>query len=186
MKRKISFILASTLVLCLMVSGVQASSLSLVPTPQTMAPGDSFTLDLVIDFIGDPTLGGSLDFVYDNALVSFVGWSFSSLSDPDFSNAPDAAGIGLAFGDFGGLTDGTVGTATFAILPSAPLNYTTLINTVDPSTDTSLGPFVSTANTIQNPENIGATIQSVPIPGSILLLGSGVLGLVGLSRRKRS
>ena len=28
--------------------------------------------------------------------------------------------------------------------------------------------------------------EVVPIPGSILLLGSGVLGLVGLSRRKRS
>jgi hypothetical protein len=32
----------------------------------------------------------------------------------------------------------------------------------------------------------GTSVNIVPIPGSILLLGSGVLGLVGLSRRKRS
>ena len=34
--------------------------------------------------------------------------------------------------------------------------------------------------------NQTVTIAPVPIPGSILLLGSGILGLVGLSRRKRS
>jgi len=35
-------------------------------------------------------------------------------------------------------------------------------------------------------DGVVGSISNVPIPGSILLLGSGILGLVGLSRRKRS
>mgnify|MGYP003573914810 CR=1 FL=1 len=34
--------------------------------------------------------------------------------------------------------------------------------------------------------NVTANLNAVPIPGSILLLGSGLVGLIGIARRKRS
>jgi hypothetical protein len=78
---------------------------------------------------------------------------------------------------------GTIGTVNFQVDPLTSLGTLTDIAL---TISTKSGGWFDAAGGPITPTLTGASVNVVPIPGSILLLGSGVLGLVGLSRRKRS
>lgn len=198
MKKNFIFIIAVAFAFCMTVSAAQAGSVSLDPTSQNIAPGDTFFLDVVWDFAGDPTLGGGWDVTFDDTLLNFGSYVWDPVTDAWFSRQDPAFSTdgttGLLFnfgaGDFDGQAGSgplTVGRLTFTQAPSVVPPDSTIIS-IGPTTG-SAGPFVSATTFVAydpQPDFISANVNIVPIPGSILLLGSGVLGLVGLSRRKRS
>jgi hypothetical protein len=197
MKRKSFFILAVAVIFCLAVSGAQAATVTMLPAIQNVAPGDPFSLDLEFNF-NDPVdgvLGGGIDISFDDTVLDYVSYSwnpaFEAQIDPSLKqnptdNSDGTLGLlsGWNFGNFNGLTGtGIIGTVNFARNLTPLPGGLTEINMAESAS--SGGWYAAdTAGTQITPTLNGATV--VPIPGSILLLGSGVLGLVGLSRRKRS
>ena len=192
MKKKLILILAFAFVLGFSYGSVQAASVSLLPSSQDVAPGDSFFLDIVYDFTDDATYGGGVDITFDDTILNYGNFSFSSATSAwDITRDPDiSTGLvsGLAAGtSAGGITGPvTIGTLFF----SADLSVVPIVSTVlelRESLDPAVGGFFSSVtNTAQDPTMNSATVNVVPIPGSILLLGSGLVGLIGIARRKRS
>lgn len=172
-------------------SPVYASTISLSPQDATPQLGASVSIDLLMDFSDNPTLGGGLDVIYDGTALDFLSFTFdstfTSVTDSSFS-CPGASGcpsidqankvFNIAFGNFSGLGGPfKVGTLIFNTLTPG----TSLLSTAE--TTGPAGPFVS-ASTYQ-PQSVtylGSSISTVPIPAAIYLFASGLLGLVGFSR----
>jgi hypothetical protein len=189
MKRKL-FLLSLAFVLCFSVSGVQAAYIvDLNPSATTVGFGEIFTIDVVLSITGgdlDLTSAG-LDFTYEPSLVSLTDFALGPNPpvDPGFSFLPTTTtpgqinGFGAAtFSSFSDNTllatmtfaaDSTIGLADFGIIAS----------------NSSGGWF----DTVPNPVDIadvtvnGTSVNAVPIPGAFLLLGSGLIGLVGLRKK---
>lgn len=187
MRKPFSALAAATL-LMFALSSVQAASISLTPANTNVSVGGLFNLDVSIDFSDDATLGGGLDVLYDGTALAFQSFTFGTTTldlDPAFSRIPDELPNkleGLAFGNFNGLTVGIVGTLTFQALTAG--NSLLSMAVTIPSKG---GDFVS-ANTfdVQSVTFNGANVNAsaVPVPAAAWLFGSGLLGLVGIMRRK--
>lgn len=164
--------------LYLMSGQVQAATVSLNPLAQNVALGDLVSLQLNMDFTGDPTLGGGIDILYNGSLLNFVSFTFSSVlgDDPSFRRQPDIQTNklnGLAFGNFGGLSGSSViGTLLFNTLGAGTVNLTLAENSLP------AGGFFSAASF--NPQVVtftGASVNISPVPEPV----SGWLFLSGLA-----
>lgn len=181
-------------------SGVQASTLSIETSTSTVNLSDIITLQIMMDFTDDATLGGGFDILFDPNLVSYIPKSYLTDptlgSDPDFTRDDDPSVldasklvevqfdrlVGAAFGSFSGLSGpSVVGSLSFVADTAG-----TAMFSVSASTSSSVGGFFS-ANTFdeQFPNFTGTavTISGIPIPATFWLFGSGLLGLVGIARR---
>lgn len=72
--------------------GANAASISLLPKSNTSAvvTGDIVSFDIMMDFTGEPTLGGGLNIYFDPSALQFESFYRStSLGDPQFSRDPD-------------------------------------------------------------------------------------------------
>ncbi len=180
---------------------VKASSVSVVPAGQTVVNvGDTFVLDLIIDFSASPTLGGGIDINYDSTMVEFVKFEFDSdflkLSDPLLTcpganncSPIDQTGKGkvenIVLGNFMGIDNKhTVGTLSYILNDYA-------FTSINPAVTTaSGGPFVSaTTNEPMSLNLYGVNlhngvisqsggIPSVPIPATMWLFISGLFPLL--------
>lgn len=172
-------------------TGTPASTLSLQPVAQDIQPGSQVALELRMDFSDDPTLGGGLDVFYNPAVLNFVKFEFAPAfpTDPFFSS-PGGAGAptllpgqvkGIGFGRFDTPLAGPyqVGTLTFAAMGAGTTDITLAENILP------LGGFFSGDGTRElNPVLMGASVTVVPIPASLWLLASALLGVAGITRRK--
>ena len=175
-------------VLAVFAAVSQAATISLSPSSQNVALGNPVSLQLNMDFTGDPTLGGGIDIFYDSSLLTFVSFSFNpSLGDDTGQQRqPDVLTNelnGLAFSSSTGLSGPSlVGTLTFNTI-SAGTALFTMADNVLPA-----GGFFSAVTF--NPQTVtyqGASVDvaAVPIPAAVWLMLSG-MGLIGaMSKRKR-
>jgi len=192
---RIKLLLKFTTVMLLlgMMSNANAVSLSLDPSNDVAAPGDTVSFDILYDFTADPTLGGGFDVFFDDSVLDFVSWTNTcnlGACDPGFSRDPDiSAGLlsGIAFGNFGGLTAGLLGTLVFGVDAGAAAGVTAL--TIADTLDNAVGPFVSAITfAVQTPEYSGAEIEimpgmPVPEPATWMLMLGGLGALLRFRRR---
>jgi len=93
---------------------------------------------------------------------------------------------------FGGKTGGIIDDTWDGtdIATSVPLNNGTIFTLISPNdsiiTASGIIPFDYVSGGQDYTGTFNAQFNVVPIPGSILLLGSGLIGLIGIARRKMS
>lgn len=184
------------------VSSANASSLWLETSTPAVAVGETIEITVNMDFTGDPTLGGNYSVFFDPALVSYVGESFITdpalVSDPSFTRddnpaagpanridtSPEALARGeladAAFGNFAGLEGPAM---------VAPLTFTAIAAGFAEFGLEAEGFFQASGEFgPQFPETAGVGVEigpsAIPVPAAVWLFGSGLLGLIGMARRR--
>jgi hypothetical protein len=192
-----------------------ASSIWLEPAgTSAITEGDSIAFDLYADasdivytyidpIFGEVTeigfLAGGIDVFYDINVLTYVGFQFNPTSgtDPAFTRIADDCSVditavgcsvpgelnGLGFGAFDGLAGTTtlLGTFTFEGT-NAGISAVTMANN-----DTPAGDWFGVDGELAVVDYTGATVQvnPIPLPAAVWLFGTGLLGLIGVARRRK-
>ena len=200
MKRKHVLIMAVSIVLCLSFGTVQAAtSISLVPNAASVTVGDQIVIDVVLNS-DDLAIGsGALDFTFapSTGLINYNNDFTLNGLDPSLSGLPtSSAGMlndfGFASPTFDGFalnTNNLLATMSFDTVSTGTADFSVLLEEI----------FLGSAAWFDNGtfsvitdfgafEFNGASVDvnAVPIPSTLLILGSGLVGLVGIGHRKRS
>ena len=187
------------LVACMMLTaaGAGAVTIGLSPVSQTVLPGDSVEVALTISGLGNgvaPSLGAfDLDVEFDPAVL---GFSMAVFGDPILGDQLDLFGLGSFTGvdasipatvnlfevsldlpadlDLLQAPSFTLATLTFQALAAgvSPLSLRNVI------LGDALGDPLDASVT-------GASVNVVPEPGTLLLLGSGLMGFGAYRRRHK-
>jgi hypothetical protein len=164
------------------------NDLALDPLLVTVAgPGLTAQLALELSF-DDTTVGGGVTLSFDSTILSLVSISFDGAlgDDADFrcptQNLPGSVTCPavpnfISFGDFGGIA-GDRGVATVTFLA--------LMQGVTPIDILPERPFGDDQGSALDVSYSSATVEVLPEPGNMALVGSlGLAGLVARSRRAR-
>jgi hypothetical protein len=172
--------LIGTAALLFSSSGVAlADTVGFNPSASIVAPGDTFSVDIVgIDFT--ELSGGVIDLGFDSDHVQINEVRI----DPYFDFLPDGGGPaagdvwpGIGFDVF--VNDPAVGDFTIATIDLTALSGTSNLVVLDSSE------FFSTTAQL-DPTLTPGTINLVPVPAAVWLFGSGLLGLIGVARKKET
>lgn len=162
-----------------------AATISLSPasTLVDLSVSPNFSITVQGSDFTPATVAGSISVNWDPSLVAMTGYTFSSFV-PLALPAPQPDNVLGAF-DYAAGTFGPAQTA----FDFVTLNFTALVAT--PGTDLLIdigtgGPWVDElAGTIDAVTYVGASVTTVvPVPPAVWLFGSGLLGLVGVARRR--
>lgn len=182
--------LAASAALLGLSAGAQAASIYLLPSNATVSINETTaTLELFMDFTGDPTLGGGIDLDLSGpiSLLSFTPSDYFNALNTDALGDTDFTGFGTAsadadfeihFGSFAGLSGvNKLGDITVSLDGAGLGTIALAINSL-------YGDFFSTQGGLQDVTLAGATLQVVPVPAAAWFFVSalGVLGGVRLRR----
>jgi len=179
MNKKLLQLIGATALLFSSGGAALADTVSFNSNPAFVNPGDTIDVDIV--GIGFTELsGGTFDLGFDSAHLQINSVSI----DPYFDFLPD--GGGPAAGD---VWPG-IGFDVFANAPAAgdftiaTINLTALV--AGTSDLVILNSEFFSATELLDPVLLSGTVNSVPVPAAVWLFGSGLLGLIGIARRKTS
>lgn len=183
------------------------TSLYLDPSLNTVGLGNEFTMDIVLN---------NTDLTEFDMALSWISFDPTKLevkdqdpltvgiqiqSDPlnifsfDFhmANAADnlTGKIDFEEGFDSGISNksGVIGRITFkslALTASTPIDFDFNTWSFTPTTAVLYGGDVLASSTDHTDGTTGATVAVIPEPGSVLLLGSGLFGIFGFVRKRRS
>ena len=174
----------------LAMAGANAETISLIPLDPTVNVGD--TIDITVRGTGfiDGVSGGSVTMTWDATKLGLV----SSVADITASASSNGFPFDLAASVVSGQLDATYG--TFSPLPGPAFDFFTVqfVALPPPSvSDVSIGlglsgdwQNASDPFGIEGVNYVGTevTVNVVPVPAAVWLFGSGLLGLVGIARRR--
>lgn len=182
------------IVAAMISTGANAATVSVNPAAVSVDAGQQFTITISADFSVEGSLIDAAGFLlsYDTNLLSVVSSGMSS----------EASAAGFFADEFGGpgAIDVSLGTFGAGVASVSNLYTFTFLVAADavPGTSTTalldiglIGDVWSVDRLIIATADItfnGAEIQvnNIPIPAAVWLLGSGLVGLVGVARRRRS
>lgn len=191
MKRNLVLLCAITCLLTVFGTA-NAAMISINPQDSNQGLGSTFDLTIVGSDFFDGTAGGGLELTWDSTILNlnsvtsvFTGDQF--FGDPGViangtGGDPTAGSLtGFSVSSLGGTMNADFNVATLSFT-AVGMGLSALDGTVSLSdvwTDAS--GLVNTFATFTD-----GSVNVVPIPGSLLLLGTGLVGLVGIGRKKRS
>ena len=200
MKNKLFGKIIASLAFVACASVAQAATITVNPFSPTVNNGDVFNISIIgTDFtVGSGgAIGGGFSLAWDPSILTLQSFALTFSGDQLFGQpgvVDNAAGTwtNADVTSFNGtlLTDFDIATVTFlATNPTA--------NPVVSPTDVTIGLFGNGDDRIWfdsdgfvdvNPTFIGGsvTVNAVPVPAAVWLFGSGLLGLVGMARRKKA
>jgi hypothetical protein len=194
-KRSISLAFVGGVLGVFLQFNAQAATIAVTPGTQSVSAGSSFDLSVVISGLGNgaaPALGAfDFDVLFDSSLISLTGVSFG---DPLLGDQLDIAALGsytasasaapgqvnlveLSFDTVATLNNSQADSFVLAVLSFDALNVGSSgvnLNNVLLG-DASGNALLATV--------INASVQVVPVPASLLLLGSA-LGWLSMLRRR--
>jgi hypothetical protein len=175
-----------------------AALIGLQPEDTLATNGDSISFDLVISDLGafSPDSLGAFDLFigFDAAVLSFTGYSLGDfLGDISLFEAIDASP-----GESGGVVNlAEVSLLSAAVLDAlqpgefilATLNFT--VNNLGAGAETLLS-FMGPNNVLADGNGVellgntfsGASVQGIPVPGTLFLLAAALVGGLALKRRQ--
>jgi hypothetical protein len=163
--------------------GAQAATVSFDLHDTVVAPGETFTVDIVgIDF-SDGLLGWGLDIGFDGAFVSADSVVVDAIWG--FADTPGVIGANSIVGTTGTEFSAPAGnialaTITFTAGLSSGATMLSLVeNNVNPFTDGGGSPY----SPLVLDQTATITIAAVPVPAAVWMFGSA-LGLLGFMRRR--
>ncbi len=168
------FMLTTIAFLVLAVSA-QAATLSLSIDSATVSTDDVITLDLVISGLdGTTILGGfDIDVAFDSGVLAFGDYTLSDwLGSIDDFEADD-----YSEGEY---VDGLVNLCVISYLSASEL----LASQPDSFTLATLSfTAIDNGTAAFSIDHQDLSVEAVPVPSAIVLLGLGMLGLAGLARK---
>lgn len=159
-------------------------------TTYNILPGTSVMADLYFTVTEEGVIGGGLSMQYDSTQSAVLSYAYlGSFSDAFSSSYNNPGDLGLAFFNNppGTPTDpGQHKLAEFHFECTGIGDEYSLMIYDFGTTDN----WVTATGLVLDDQLVGgielARINQVPIPGAVWLLGSGLLGMLGLARRRKS
>lgn len=193
MIRKISIVAFVLCAFSIQSTQVQAALISFDPSSQSVELGDSVSVDLRISDLGDDSLGAfDIDIAFDDSILDFQSFTFGT--GLDVSGLGSVNGFAVAGGDINIFeisldspsdlntfqpNDFVLGSFTFDTLS---IGTSTLDLTINALSD-EFG-FLLEAGAASGSIKVAAA--SVPAPAALWLFGTGLIGLIGFSRRRKT
>lgn len=189
MKTISKLICIASVVLCGQVS---AASIGWGSSPAVIEVNDIFTVDIVGNGFTSNVDGGGVNFSYDSSVLNILAVSIDG-SVWDFGGTGISTGtIDNGAGSVDGIMMNTFGNVTGNFVVATVQFQAMGIGTsgLDLS-EFLLNPWAS-GGSLLNPDFLGGSLTVsapsavVPVPAAAWLFGSGLLGLIGMARRKKA
>jgi hypothetical protein len=162
--------------------------------PALLGVGDTFGIDIYLyGEAGDGVINGSyrFDIGFDSAELALHALSPLSATEVLPSGFTDIKP--LSFNSTENTVEWFDGFSFGSVSLSSPIYYGNIeFDVLNPIADGSddfwvtyvTGAGITIDMVIEQPSSIGTDISAVPIPGALVLLGSGLLGFAGIRRRR--
>ena len=176
------------------LSHAQAATITVNPFSPTVNTGDVFNISIVgTDFTAGSggTIGGGFSMAWDPGILTLQSFALTFSGDQLFGQ-PGV--VDLAAGTWTNADVTSFNGTTLANFEIATVTFLATNLGVSP-TDVSIGFFSGGTPRLWadsdglidvNPTFIGGSVTVVPVPAAVWLFGSGLLGLVGMAKRKKA
>lgn len=168
-----------------------SATIEILPSVVNQTAGNVFMVDIVgRDFTDGSggSQGGGLEITWDNSIVNLqgglAGLNITFPGDEGLALPPTLAVDSLSFSVLSFLTvaesaDFNIATLTFDAVAAGAFNMGVNVSPLDVWTDS-----VGLIDVMPTGVGAAVTVSAVPVPAAVWLFGSGLVGLIGMARRR--